>query len=364
MRILLPVKIDNEGDFFSSIVPGGIEKFSKELYNLFPDVFIPIEITKEIRSHQATGKVFKKAIEKYVPDAVLSNEVDTSFTKFFQKHNIPLMMIIHRPLSRDPILMGLIAKFQELQKNDVHVYFVSENQYRFHKEMFKRIAGLELNGIKGYINPSYVDKDFKVKSEHQYDCCTIGRNDFIKDPFWVHRKAKDTGLSSLVITGSLRFKQEAQKEYYEKNLNWQNPQYTVRDLPYVDVIDKMSSSKVFVATCYFESWGIAAMEALSCGLPLLIVTDIRGNHSSIGIASNSSEYLKIRKNANSKEFKEKILKLSEISYEQRLEIAENAKNKHSKENFKKQIEEMIDRRMSQKENRIITLPSLERFFND
>ena len=364
MRILLPVKIDNEGDFFSSIVPGGIEKFSKELYNLFPDVFIPIEITKEIRSHQASEKVFKKAIEKYVPDAVLSNEVDTSFTKFFQKHNIPLMMIIHRPLSRDPILMGLIAKFQELQKNDVHVYFVSENQYRFHKEMFKRIAGLELNEIKGYINPSYVDKDFKVKSEHQYDCCTIGRNDFIKDPFWVHRKAKDTGLSSLVITGSLRFKQEAQKEYYEKNLNWQNPQYTVRDLPYVDVIDKMSSSKVFVATCYFESWGIAAMEALSCGLPLLIVTDIRGNHSSIGIASNSSEYLKIRKNANSKEFKEKILKLSEISYEQRLEIAENAKNKHSKENFKKQIEEMIDRRMTQKENRIITLPSLERFFND
>ena len=364
MRILLPTKVDNEGDFFSSIVSGGVEKFSKELYKLFPDVFIPIEITKEIRSHQASEKVFKKAIEKYVPDAVLSNEVDTSFTKFFQKHNIPLMMIIHRPLSRDPILMGLIAKFQELQKNDVHVYFVSENQYRFHKEMFKRIAGLELNGIKGYINPSYIDKDFKIKSEHQYDCCTIGRNDFIKDPFWIHRKAKDTGISSLVITGSLRFKQEAQKEYYEKNLNWQNPQYTVRDLPYVDVIDKMSSSRVFVATCYFESWGIAAMEALSCGLPLLIVTDIRGNHSSIGIASNSSEYLKIRKNANSKEFKEKILKLSEISYEQRLEIAENAKNKHSKENFKKQIEEMIDRRMTQKENRIITLPSLERFFND
>lgn len=364
MRILLPTKVDNEGDFFSSIVSGGVEKFSKELYKLFPNVFIPIEITKEIRSHQASEKVFKKAIEKYVPDAVLSNEVDTSFTKFFQKHNIPLMMIIHRPLSRDPILMGLIAKFQELQKNDVHVYFVSENQYQFHKKMFQRIAGLDLNGIKGYINPSYIDKDFKIKSEHQYDCCTIGRNDFIKDPFWVHRKAKDTGLSSLVITGSLRFKQEAQKEYYEKNLNWQNPQYTVRDLPYVDVIDKMSSSKVFVATCYFESWGIAAMEALSCGLPLLIVTDIRGNHSSIGIASNSSEYLKIRKNANSKEFKEKILKLSEISYEQRLEIAENAKNKHSKENFKKQIEEMIDRRMTQKENRIITLPSLERFFND
>ena len=75
MKILLVFRVQKEGsDFQSKVVFGGIEKFAKQIYDLFPDQVKICEITQSDTKSRNTQKKIKSAISYHSPDIAIINE--------------------------------------------------------------------------------------------------------------------------------------------------------------------------------------------------------------------------------------------------------------------------------------------------
>ncbi len=93
-----------------------------------------------------------------------------------------------------------------------------------------------------------------------------------------------------------------------------------------------------------ESWGITAMEALGCGVPVILLVDDTDTHASESIAADSSHYIKIRKKCSKEEFESAARKAIAIPESKRRDIASMTKRKHSLTNWKLSIDKMISLR--------------------
>ena len=365
MKILLPFKVQHELDIDSDVVFGGIESFSKRLYDAIPGV-IPIQITKENRENHLTEAVLRKAILQHEPDIIITNEVDPTCSVGLQAlaPNVPFISIIHEPRSRDIRFVDLGKNLTTIHKRGGHIYFVSEYQFDFHNVMCKRIHGHFLPPMTGLVVPSHSYPEWKVSNEQVYDCITVGRTDPLKDPFWLHRKL--VGCSdtiSAVITSDSDSMKDAQKAYRDKNAFWGHPRVVWKNMPHDRVLWTMARSKTYVSTCSVESWGITAMEALCHGLPLiLLVPSMEEFHSSECIPADRFQYTKVLRSVKSGEFQDIVRNVGNISYERRVEISEMNKEKYSLENFRKGIEEMVSRRLDKSFNTVYTTTNtLENF---
>ena len=102
---------------------------------------------------------------------------------------------------------------------------------------------------------------------------------------------KNTDIKSLVITSKTQRKEDL--PYYEKNKHWEN---VLWDKPYKEVMEHISNCKTYFSTWNGETWGITAMEALSCGVPVIMNEDKNGDHASEIIPANKSHFKKIPTN--------------------------------------------------------------------
>jgi len=367
MKILLVFRIQADTfDFQSKVIFGGIEKFAKQIYDLFPGQVEICQITKSDRKNRNSVRKIKNAIAQHSPDLAIINDPSGTFFKPFIELGVPLISIIHEPLVRDIRFLNLGPRLNEFMDQGVHVYFVSEVQHEFHSKMSKRINDVDIHTPTGYIHSSYISNDFVVSKEHDYDVGTIGRMDPMKNPFFIHNKAKGTGMKSLVISGKVKasdFKPGHPIEGYQnKNLDWKEPQTTMLGLPHNEVLMNMSKCKTFVSTCADESWGITSLEALGAGIPIMLVINEKSgsNHASEIIPAAPGHYMKISRKISNDDFKDVAMKLGNIIYDQRVEIAEMTKEKHSEEKYRQTWQNMLDYRISDK-----SMPkpaSLEDFF--
>jgi glycosyltransferase involved in cell wall biosynthesis len=92
----------------------------------------------------------------------------------------------------------------------------------------------------------------------------------------------------------------------------------------------MATGSAYVSTCPYESWGITALEALTHGLPLVLVTDSSGTHASQNVAAADSDYVLISKSIKLREFEELLERYRGLSHADRVAISERTKAKHSK----------------------------------
>lgn len=344
MKILVPYISDT--DVTHQITRGGIERFTQLLYLSFPDIVVPVQITKEDRKHRRTEAVINKAILEQAPDALINNNIAYPLHNFdrYKKFGIPLINIIHEPLAGDIRFSHLGSQLQTAMKAGAHVYFVSENQLNFHKKMYMRREGIRLSAIKGFVRTAFAIIN-RPRKHLIYDAVSIGRSSGDKDPFKLHRSLQGSGLHTLVMTNDQVYKSDAHNAYVDANRHWRHPQETLRNLPHSDVMDYLSRGRVFVSTCTFESWGITALEALSCGLPTILLTDKSGNHSSETIAACKRHVVKLPKSVSSIEFFDHVYLLGQTPYNQRCEIAEMTQEKHSLQQWKKHISDIIDARL-------------------
>ena len=103
----------------------------------------------------------------------------------------------------------------------------------------------------------------------------------------------------------------------------------------------MATGAVYVSTCPVESWGITALEALTRGLPLVLVTDSSGTHGSQAIAQDPSDYIMVPTNVKPEDLEDAINSLKNLTFEQRLDISNRTKAKHSKENWIRRLNNMF-----------------------
>lgn len=331
--ILLPYISRNGHNIHSKIVGGGIEKFTKNIYEVFPKA-IPVEITSEDRRAKKTKQIYLEAVNKYNPDLIIVNDIDSYWLYPQIELGIPTIAIAHEPLTGDIRYLTWWRGMQKFIDAGGHLYFVSEYQQNFHARNVERITGAPLQGIKGIINSGFANGTEQVKKNSSYDAVTIGRTDTTKNPFLLHKKLSGTGLSSCVITNAENFQQnKAQQKYWDDNLYWKNPQHTYRGLNHQNTLDVMATAQCYVSTTPIESWGITCMEALLHGLPVILLCNQSGRHASETIPAESWHYKILKKSCSQKELTDAIEEFRSYTYKDRLKISEETKKKHSKEKW-------------------------------
>jgi len=349
MKILLPfsanIEIDErETSIDAKIVNGGIEKFSQSLYNSVPGI-IPIPITKDDRKNRRTRKILENSVSIHSPDMILSNW--PWHYNMLRKFELPISTVYHEPLVRDQRFIDMAPIFKKMKEDGAHLYFVSERQFAYHKALVKRIKDYDIteDDVSGFIRSDYCN-DMPFSEEYEWDCSTVGRCDGEKNPFIIHEKLSSTDKITLVMTNDAVYKNDGFNQYVADNQHWSMPQCTKRGLPHDEVLKNISRSMVFISTWPKESWGITAMEALGCGVPLILLTDDTEEHCSEAIAADDSHYIKLnRKRTTTKQFNEAVEELSKYSLAKRREIYTATNAKHSKEEWIKQFTTMFDKRM-------------------
>jgi glycosyltransferase involved in cell wall biosynthesis len=120
----------------------------------------------------------------------------------------------------------------------------------------------------------------------------------------------------------------------------------MKNLEHTKVIKTLSRSKSFVSTCPNESWGITAMEALGCGVPVILITNNdTDTHASEDIAADPSHYRKIKLRDAKKGLMSLVRELSDMPVAKRREIYEATNEKYSEKNWKKRFQEIFRKRL-------------------
>jgi hypothetical protein len=338
----MPV-IQHEGKSYKlddPIVLGGVEMFQRLVYENIPGV-IPVYISYEDRMNRKTFEIMQLAVNTHKPDLIFTNHFNRTYTVGFQQFDIPVVWLNHSPGIRSIYNVESVKAKAEFAANGGSIYFVSNDQHRKLDAISNRILGHPINNVYGYINSAFATGNELCSPIRYSDAITVGRTDPTKNPFFIHKKLKDSSLNSCVITSSPLFESEAQEKYNQENLHWEEPRIVYRNLSHKETMNMLSQGKVYVSTCPVESWGITALEALTRGLPLVLVTDSSGTHGSQAVADCANDYVMISTSAKQEELEAAINKFKDLTFEQRLDISNRTKAKHSKANWSRSLNTMF-----------------------
>lgn len=275
MKILLPYYTFNGFDLENTIIPGGMEKFIQLLYQQFPEIYF-LKLDYELKGREVRTRILTE-VHNYEPDLIVDMHIGgthgTVLSSLAKSLDIPILFIVNN--SPGPIwTRESVVHMQELLELRHSIYFVSSYLHSRWNALSLRVCNKELP-FDGILRPAYLDKKETYLSDtKEYDIFTIGRCEKTpKNPFLVHELGKKYKLKSLVISNVL------QNDYYEKNKDWSGNQTTLWNLHHSEIMELISRCKIFVSTCSTEAYGIAALEALSKGIPVMLNAP-KGYHAS------------------------------------------------------------------------------------
>ena len=345
MKILLLYREPFDRRITSKTVSGGGEMFCRSIYENFKDDVIVhyVPYASDIEWNGSDKNQEQRDIINFAEDnkvdVIISNYPNAIYTgAVLQKSHIPIMSIIHNVYP----MTSIVQRMNGLTYNGHSVFLVSEWQNKRYDEMVEKIRnrygddGAYDNKhptIAGYINSSYCKVNKKVVKPI-WDCGTIGRCDNGKAPFKLKSMTKGRDIKSLVITSKTQV--ESDIKYYERNKNWDD---VVWDKPYKEVMENISKCKTYFSSWPGETWGITAMEALSCGIPIILNSDKNGDHASEIIPADKSHYVKIPKDD-----KDALVKaIKSFENVNRKEIQEMTWEKHNRKKWKSDFANAIDK---------------------
>ena len=348
MKILLPFQDPYNHALTHPVVSGGTEQFCKSIYDNFDtEVFqIPIEsIDYSIKEKNKIARNIINHAEEINADVIVSNFAQAIYcgSEIIKSH-IPIMIVEHciYPMA------SCVGRWNNAIDSGHSIFLVSKWQENKYRKMAER-TNQRILSLTGYVNPSYCKVKPKLV-EQEYDCGTIGRCDNGKAPFKLKTMTKGKDIKSLVITSKTQVQSDI--KYYERNKDWPD---TVWDLPYKEVMKNISKCKTYFSTWPGETWGITSMEALSCGIPVILNSDKDGDHASEIIPADESHYIKIPKD-DKDALAVAIKSFKDID---RKEIQDMTWEKHSLKNWKKEFSNKVDKTVENyKKN------TLEGFMND
>jgi hypothetical protein len=332
VKILLPFQDPYNRPLTHPVVSGGTEQFMKSIKENFDTVVYQFPYEQITWSKQSDKKEIAENIvhlaEAYKVDVIVSNFAQAVFNnQYIIKSNRPIMFVEHCVYP----MAAPIYRWNQAIDIGHSMFLVSKWQEKKYRDMAER-TGQRVLPIAGYVNPSYCKVKPKLV-EQEYDCGTIGRCDNGKAPFKLKTMTKGKDIKSLVITSKTQVNSDI--KYYERNKDWED---TVWDLPYKEVMKNIAKCKTYFSTWDKETWGITAMEALSCGVPVILNSDKDGDHASEIIPASESHYIKIPRDD-----KDALVKaIKDLKGVDRKEIQEATWEKHSLKSWKKEFANKVD----------------------
>jgi hypothetical protein len=353
MKILLPFQDPYNRPLSHKIVSGGTEQFMKSIKDNFDTVvyqfpYEQISWSKESDKKEIAENIVHLA-EAYKVDVIVSNFAQAVFnSQHLIKSNIPIMFVEHCVYP----IPNVTYRWNQGIDRGHSMFLVSKWQEKKYKEMSLR-TNIDVLKIAGYLNPSYC----KIKPqivEPEYDCGTIGRCDNGKNPFKLKDLTKNSDIKGLVITSEtqqdkdlpyfkrhtkLISRQQGLGFWYNKDKKFKNKGRILWDLEYKDVMENIAKCKTYFSTWPGETWGITSMEALSCGIPVILNSDKDGDHASEIIPADKSHYVKIPKDD-----KDALVKaIKSFENVDRKAIQQSTWDKHNKEQWKKSFANAVDK---------------------
>lgn len=339
MTILLPYFSPNGDALHSGRVPGGVERFCQLVHLCLSDV-VPVVYTAEDRRKRRVTQKIIDAAHEHKADVIMTNFSNETETIRVQKAGIPMVWLEHSCAGG----ISSIARVQhmhEFRKNGGVLGMVSNFQHNTWNTYSKRIVKTDLQ-IDGKVNSAFALGGETVRVA-EYEAVTIGRAFPTKNPFWLHSKLDGSGLTSRVITDSWDNPSGKQADYVKANSNWKAPQFTHKGLQHPDVMQTMSSAGTYVSTCIGESWGIAAFEALTHGLPLVLLTGSTLTHASQEMLDDRSDAILVRPQIKQDEFVKIVNNNLKAPFSARLDRAGRTAAKHSYTNWRTSVETLLNK---------------------
>lgn len=332
MRVLLPFFDPFDKPINHPVISGGTEMFCKSIYENFTTKVVQVPYASSQYSKKEKDLVVKnilQAAEDFDADIIISNFAQAIFCGAeIIKSKVPIMIVEHCVYG----MASCISRWNNAVDAGHSVYFVSEWQEKKYARKAER-TGQRVVPISGYVNPSYC-KQLPTLKDIRFDCGTIGRCESGKNPFSLKRLTKDSKLSTLVITSKMP--QPSTEPYWKRNQHWDN---VLWDIPHDEVINNIAQCRSYFSTWTGETWGITALEALSCGVPVILNGDKNGGHASQIIPAHESHYKTIA-TGNKDELVDAIKSFGNVD---RKEIQEMTWEKHSLDAWKLQMQNAMQK---------------------
>ena len=190
---------------------------------------------------------------------------------------IPIIHIEHT----NSAMMSAVISLHRIKKNGHSVFLVNPYQKNYYDAYAKRLK-IDQVEFDGYVEPAFLcGEKPKVQDNPEFDCVTIGRCDpLYKMPYRIKSMLEGTNFRTLLMSNPERHDRRNKKcyEYWMKNKHWDDCLY---DLPHGEVIKNLSRGRTYFMTWADECFPIVGLEALSCGLPLIINTRMSENRGPV-----------------------------------------------------------------------------------
>lgn len=354
MKILLPYKQLGGASIHDETVMGGIERFGQLVYRNLDNV-IPIEYTEEDQKKRRVTDKIVRAARAHNVDVILSNyDNETATTRVQERIDVPIAWFCHN-LGTSISKVKMVRVMPDFVRAGGSVFMVTRFQHDTWNSLSERINGPDVSlDVSGYIPSSCCSgQEPFYPTEKSHDTIVVARCDKGKDPFLLNRKVDGTNVRSTVITSM--YKNEKNTDYYEQNLHWTENQFqTLWNVPHSDVITHIARSRVLVSTLPEESFGITALEALSCGVPIILFCKPHMQHASSEIPAHDSHVIRLRKSCKQAEFVEAYQTLAEYSEQKLRDIYESTQVKHSVSAWTAQLTEHLQSTIDKFRERTVT----------
>ena len=339
MKILLPYRIphDRKIDDYSVPVQGGGEMFYRSIYENFnvETYQIPFDIVNfDFHEKKKIAKNIIERADEINADVIISNgshAIDNGSE--IAKSHIPVMSIVHEVF----MFPSIISRLNNLHLKGHSVFLVSEWQLERYNDKIRRLqktrTEFDYLNISGYINSDYCKHKVDLL-DIEYECGTIGRCNREKRPFLLKQLLKDTDIKNLVITNTPTTKWD--NSYYKKHKEYDD---VLWDLPHNEVMTNLSKCGSYFSTWDKETYGITALESLSCGVPVILNSFKDGTHASEIIPVSKEHYKVIPKDDKDA----LISAIKSFKGIDREEIKEMTWEKHNLDSWKTHFENCIDK---------------------
>ena len=283
MKIALIHMDPNNHRIDTDHITGGLEKFGQLIYNNIQCDVVQIPWTTKKTTSVEKKKIIQDAqqkIRELNPDVIITSVDKAAGFSSLKNLGYPIASFIHAYNG------FMTSNLNQENFNDLGHCTFCVSQYMidtFYDPKSKRLGQRNIT-FSGIIKPDFAVKRDLCINDLKYDIVTIGRPSPDKNPFLLNKLMEETNKNILTMSYVPK-NGDKEIKYYEKNRHWNS---VLLNEPHSSIMDELSKSKTYFSTWNQETFGITALEALSCGVPVILKGDKNGGHASLEIVPNKS----------------------------------------------------------------------------